>query len=58
MRKSILALAVASLAAGFVAGCGDKPSTPIAPDVKEPNTSGMSKEDILRMKQGGEPTKP
>lgn len=57
MRKATIALLLTSLVGGVLAGCGDKPSTALAPDVKEPDTSKMSKEDILRMKQGGEPAK-
>lgn len=39
------------LIAGALAGCGDPaPSTPIAPDVPQPDASKFSQEDINKFK--------
>ncbi|RYG28369.1 hypothetical protein EON81_28635 [bacterium] len=50
MKRISLSLALALLVGTILAGCDPKPSVPIAPDVKEPDMSKMTKEDILRMK--------
>lgn len=52
MKRISLGLAFTLFVATVLAGCEPKPSVPIAPDVKEPDMSNMSKDDILRMKQG------
>jgi hypothetical protein len=53
MNKTSLSLGLAFLALAMV-GCGSSTSTELAPDVKEPTTQNMSKDDILKMKQQGE----
>ena len=35
-------------------GCGDKPSTALAPDVKEPDNRNVSGAEILRRKQAAD----
>lgn len=57
MRRALLLLALAALGATgavVLTGCGDKPSTPIAPDVKEPDNRNLSGEEILRRKQAAD----
>lgn len=52
MRRTFLGLALIGGVAFSLTGCEPKPSVQIAPDVKEPNTSGMSTEEVLRLKNG------
>jgi len=48
MRRLIIPLS-AIVVMGFVAGCEPAPSTPLAPDVKVPDTSKMSPAEIERI---------
>ncbi|RYG27731.1 hypothetical protein EON81_29675 [bacterium] len=54
MKRPLLGLTLVALLGSLIAACDPKPSVPIAPDVKEPDMSKMSREDVLRMKQGSE----
>lgn len=52
MKKALLRLVAASLAATALVGCGSGTSTPIAPDVKEPDNRNVSGAEILKRKLG------
>ena len=54
MRRVVAKFFFAATAIAILTGCDPKPSTQLAPDVKPPDTSGMSKEEILKLKQQGE----
>lgn len=53
MRRFLLVLPLV-LVAPLFAGCGDKPSTPLAPDVREPDNRNLSGEEILRRKKAAD----
>jgi hypothetical protein len=53
MKKALLALFTAMA----LAGCGSGTSTPIAPDVKEPDNRNVSGAEILKRKLGSDSQK-
>ena len=53
MPRTLFSFTLVALILGSLAGCDAKPSTEIAPDVKAPDTSGMTKEEVLKLRDGG-----
>ncbi|MGV3615462.1 MAG: hypothetical protein ACO1SV_09035 [Fimbriimonas sp.] len=51
MKRTYLFVIVAG--AALLAGCDPGPSVPIAPDAKMPDTSKMSQEEIMKLREEG-----